>query len=359
MLVYLEPIAPPGPPRPVVGGITLGRGLFGGVGTSEAHARLDASGSHCTLRDLGSTNGTFAGGVRLRSGETRVLADGNEIRIGDVRLIVRISPTRRRPEPVPVVEEVSPFGGHTGALAREHLGPSPVGPAVSRDAAASKFAASPGREEEIIVDFAGPMVLVAHQGLPPRGLVLGDGMVHTVGREGDLAIDDPTVSTAHAEIRRYGLQVLLRDVGSKHGVQIGGQPVEPRAWQAWRHGAVVTLGRAVLVLTGIPAPSEVKVPSGDTAKPALQPVLQPEPRRDPPRELPPPRAPNWQAFSDPASRNAFRRGELHELALGDPDGPTHVKPRNNQRRTLAIFGAFAALAVLLGVAGLVLYRFAR
>ena len=76
------------------------------------------------------------------------------------------------------------------------------------------------------------MVLVAHQGLPARGLVLGDGMVHTVGREGDLAIDDPTVSTAHLEIRRYGLQVLLRDVGSKHGVQIGGQPVEPRAWHA-------------------------------------------------------------------------------------------------------------------------------
>ncbi len=353
MQVYLEPIAPPGPPRPVVGGITLGRGLFGGVGTSEAHARLDASGSHCTLRDLGSTNGTFAGGVRLRSGETRVLADGNEIRIGDVRLIVRISPTRRPPAPVPVVEEVSPFGGHTGALAREHLGPSPLGPAVSRDAAASKFAASPRREDEIVVDFAGPMVLVAHQGLPPRGLVLGDGLVHTVGRAGDLAIDDPTVSTAHAEIRRYGLQVLLRDVGSKHGVQIGGQPVEPRAWQAWRHGAVVTLGRAVLVLTGIPAPSDA--PRGDAAKP----VPPPEPQPDRPRELPPPGAPNWQAFSDPASRNAIRRGEMHQLALGDPDGPTHVKPRDPGRRSLAVFGAFAALAVLLSVAGFVLYRFAR
>jgi hypothetical protein len=36
-----------------------------------------------------------------------------------------------------------------------------------------------------------------------------------------------------------------------------------------------------------------------------------------------------------------------------------VKPRDNRRRTLAIFGAFGALAVLLGVAALVLYRFAR
>jgi hypothetical protein len=50
---------------------------------------------------------------------------------------------------------------------------------------------------------------------------------------------------------------------------------------------------------------------------------------------------------------------MHQLALGDPDGPTHVKPRDPGRRSLAIFGAFAALAVLLGVAALVLYRFAR
>jgi hypothetical protein len=131
---------------------------------------------------------------------------------------------------------------------------------------------------------------------------------------------------------------------------------------------VVTLGRAVLVLTGIPAPAgdaKPRAPSGDAADPQVpsgdkaKPVLQPEPRRDPPRELPPPRAPDWAAFSDPASRNAIRRGEMHQLALGDPDGPTHVKPRDPGRRSLAIFGAFAALAVLLGVAALVLYRFAR
>jgi pSer/pThr/pTyr-binding forkhead associated (FHA) protein len=195
--------------------------------------------------------------------------------------------------------------------------------------------------------------------------VLGDGAVHTVGREGDLAIDDATVSTAHAEIRRYGLQVLIRDVGSKHGLQIGGQPVEPRAWHAWRHGAVVTLGRAVLVLTGIPAPAgdaKPRAPSGDAADPQVpsgdkaKPVLQPEPRRDPPRELPPPRAPDWAALSHPT--NEIRRGELHELALGDPDGPTHIKPRADHR-LLVILGALAALAALLAAAGLVLYRFTR
>lgn len=341
MQVYLEPIAPPGPLRPVVGVVTLGRALLGGVGASEAHALLDASGARCTLRDLGSTNGTLAGGVRLRSGETRVLADGNEIRLGDVRLIVRILATSPSP-----AEEPSPFGGQTAALARENLAPgAPASPL-------------PGGEP-VVVDFSGPMVLVAHQGLPARGLVLGDGAVHTVGREGDLAIDDATVSTAHAEIRRYGLQVLIRDVGSKHGLQIGGQPVEPRAWHAWRHGAVVSLGRAVLVLTGIPAPPPRPAPALQDPTPAPPAPLElpppaPRPQEPRPQELPPPGAPNWQAFSQAAAR----RAALHALPLGDPDGPTHIKPRADHR-LLVILGALAALAALLGAAGLVLYRFTR
>lgn len=48
-------------------------------GVSRAHARISRGAEGWTLTDLGSTNGTFLNGVRVRSAALR---DGDEIRIG-------------------------------------------------------------------------------------------------------------------------------------------------------------------------------------------------------------------------------------------------------------------------------------
>lgn len=50
---------------------------------SRRHAELDLSGGQVTLRDLGSTNGTFVNGQRLT--EARLLKPGDEIQFGAVR----------------------------------------------------------------------------------------------------------------------------------------------------------------------------------------------------------------------------------------------------------------------------------
>lgn len=51
-------------------------------GASRRHARISRSASgRWTVTDLGSTNGTFVNGVRVRSAELR---DGDEIRLGAV-----------------------------------------------------------------------------------------------------------------------------------------------------------------------------------------------------------------------------------------------------------------------------------
>jgi diguanylate cyclase (GGDEF)-like protein len=53
-------------------------------GASRNHARILGGGNHFAIEDLGSTNGTFIGGVRIR-GRT-VLQDGDRIQIGNTLL---------------------------------------------------------------------------------------------------------------------------------------------------------------------------------------------------------------------------------------------------------------------------------
>jgi DNA-binding winged helix-turn-helix (wHTH) protein len=57
---------------------------------SRRHARIRVEGGQATLEDLGSKNGTFWRGERVSS--PVVLADGDEIRLGKVPLILRIRP---------------------------------------------------------------------------------------------------------------------------------------------------------------------------------------------------------------------------------------------------------------------------
>src|SRR6266567_939869 len=54
---------------------------------SRLHARIDIEDNEYLLSDLGSTNGTRVGGVRIRQG---CLEDGSEIHIGATRLAFRV-----------------------------------------------------------------------------------------------------------------------------------------------------------------------------------------------------------------------------------------------------------------------------
>jgi DNA-binding CsgD family transcriptional regulator len=62
---------------------------------SRVHAVLDRLGAGWSVRDVGSSNGTFLNGKRL-SGETR-LDPGDEIRLGRTRIVLRGSPSAGKP----------------------------------------------------------------------------------------------------------------------------------------------------------------------------------------------------------------------------------------------------------------------
>ena len=72
---------------------TIGRGqdsdlVLQDTLVSRHHAELRRHGDQWLVVDLGSTNGTFVGGVRLRPDEARPLPPGTPVQIGDAQLII-------------------------------------------------------------------------------------------------------------------------------------------------------------------------------------------------------------------------------------------------------------------------------
>jgi DNA-binding winged helix-turn-helix (wHTH) protein len=70
----------------------LGRSLdadirFDVPGVSRRHARIVVDGEHVALEDLGSQNGTYLRGERIRGRAT--LVDGDEVRLGPVSIVFR------------------------------------------------------------------------------------------------------------------------------------------------------------------------------------------------------------------------------------------------------------------------------
>jgi DNA-binding winged helix-turn-helix (wHTH) protein len=58
-------------------------------GVSRHHAQIVVSGGEARVEDLGSKNGTFVDGIPVTG--TRLLRDGNEIRVGPVALTFRVA----------------------------------------------------------------------------------------------------------------------------------------------------------------------------------------------------------------------------------------------------------------------------
>jgi pSer/pThr/pTyr-binding forkhead associated (FHA) protein len=60
------------------------------LGVSRRHARIRIAEATAILEDLGSKNGTFVGGQRVTT--PRLLADGDQIRLGSIVMTFRIPP---------------------------------------------------------------------------------------------------------------------------------------------------------------------------------------------------------------------------------------------------------------------------
>jgi len=181
---------------------------------SAVHARLQQRSvdDGWLVEDLASTNGTWLAGARLPPGEARPLAVGAELRLADVRL---------RFEGV-ASSSATPAAEGTGTIAR--------------------------RLVEDLFAGAGVPVLRVTDGAPARRLALVEaGRTYVAGRGEtcELPLGVEEVSREHAAfVRSVGDGVVVRDLGSKNGVLVGGARIAGERRLA--DGDVVTIGPVTL-----------------------------------------------------------------------------------------------------------------
>lgn len=178
---------------------------------SGQHAQIRWDGSAFVVKDLGSRNGTFLNGVRIKAEST--LPDGAIIRIGDVQLRFQF------------------------ILAAEKQPLSSVGlPAAS--------AAPAAQPSDPIWGF----LQIGEQQIDLRTSDLNIGR----GAKAEVVLSDPMVSQLHAQIIRQESDAYLRDLGSSNGTYVNGQLVSvPHTLQS---GDVIQMGKTSLTFHAVSVP---------------------------------------------------------------------------------------------------------
>jgi pSer/pThr/pTyr-binding forkhead associated (FHA) protein len=222
---------------------------------SSIHARVVRAGQSHWIEDAGSTNGTSVDGLRLDPGERRAVEPGAELRLADVRLrfeghVAFEQTPVRRVAPEGVVEGTATIARR---LVDDLLGQAP----------------------------ASHPTLVVTRGAPARRLPLVDlDRPYVVGRSESCALplDLDEVSREHAAFVRDAAGVLVRDLGSKNGVLVGGVRIATE--HRPQDGDAIQIGPVTLTLEDpvarylqelatapdpSPLPSEPAAPSPDPA----------------------------------------------------------------------------------------------
>ena len=183
---------------------------------SSLHARLfrDESGYH--IEDLESANGTSLGGRRLVPHVVEAIAVGEVVDLAGIELR---------------------FDGELS-----DAGPSSAGEGtatLARRLVHDIFSACPPSEGARLVVVAGP-------GLGRELALAACGRVFKIGRgeQCDLVIPDDDVSREHAAFERGDEGLVVRDLGSKNGVEVAGQKVD--GTRILHDGEVVHVGQTRL-----------------------------------------------------------------------------------------------------------------
>jgi pSer/pThr/pTyr-binding forkhead associated (FHA) protein len=235
--------------------VVLGRGASCDVrlpdpSVSHRHASLRTQGTDFVLRDEGSTNGTFVGGIRIASRTSRIVRSGDMVRLGRawIELILDQSPATR----------------DVGAATRDMA-----------LALVSQALAAMG------VDPTATLRVVEGR---DQGLTLAlaeEGRVYTLGRgaECDLPLADADASREHTQVVRRGAVITLRDLRSKNGTWLGESCLWADSEAVWRPALMVRIGRTVLALVEPVADALARIEDApDEPMPPLENVPPPMPR---------------------------------------------------------------------------------
>lgn len=276
---------------------------------SHRHASVRQRGSDYIVLDEGSTNGTFAGGVRLAAQSPRVVKSGDLIRVGRVWL----------------------------ELSVEHAIATKNAPLATREMALALVAEALAAEGTQTV----PRVRVIEGAGAGTELALEEiDRAYVVGRakSADLDLDDADLSRRHVEILRRGENVVIRDLGSKNGSRLDDRKLPANVDSPWRRGAILAIGNVRLACDDpVGSALDELERAADERMPANE-VIEPPKNTEAPAPPPPASEPSAQ----PSARSSRPLSSLPRSSR--PGGWTATD----------VLVAFLALAVLgLSVAGLV------
>jgi pSer/pThr/pTyr-binding forkhead associated (FHA) protein len=224
---------------------------------SHRHATIRQRGHEYILVDEGSANGTFIGSVKLGAQAPRILKHGDLARIGRVWLEVRFD------------NQVAPV---QGLLATKELALALVARALDAQG-----------------ELGGPRIVVTDG--PDRGKSLSldePGRVYILGRgrEVDLVLEDSDASRRHVQVVRRADQVVVRDLGSKNGAELGGERLDQRE-RSWRLDRDLRIGKnvfayrhpAIEALGELERAADEKIREGEAIAPP-EPIAAAAPRND-------------------------------------------------------------------------------
>jgi len=200
--------------------------VLGGRGVSREHAELVREGGGWTVRDLGSSNGTFVGGERV---ESKRLRPGDEIGFGPEITATLIDDA---PGAAPPARD-EPAGGVRLERQTVTRGESPRGVGVTRAGARRPAAAgndAPRASRARVTPAPGPGLagLLRHVAWqlepadPGAEVVAIRKSATTVGRDpgAGLPIDDESVSRMHARLDREHGRLYVTDLKSRNGTLV-------------------------------------------------------------------------------------------------------------------------------------------
>jgi pSer/pThr/pTyr-binding forkhead associated (FHA) protein len=180
---------------------------------SHRHASIRQRGTDYVVIDEGSSNGTFVGQVRLSPHAPRVVRSGDLIRIG--RIWLELSTAQVLPTKNPGL--------------------------ITKEIALALVASSLSAEGEL----SAPRLFVTAGPDTGKELTLAEfDRPYTIGRlqSAELPLADPDASRRHVEIIRRGMQIFVRDLGSKNGATLAGVRLEANRDTPWPAPAVLALG---------------------------------------------------------------------------------------------------------------------
>jgi pSer/pThr/pTyr-binding forkhead associated (FHA) protein len=285
---------------------------------SHRHASIRQRGAEYIVLDEGSTNGTFAGPVKLSPQAPRVIRSGDLLRVGRVWLEI-------------LVEQALPT--QNGPLATRELALALVADGLASEGSSAalkvKVVEGPGAGTELVVDAF------------DRAFVVGRA------KSADLDLDDSDLSRRHLEVIRRGDRLVVRDLGSKNGSALGDRKLEPNEETTWPKGETLKLGKCRLVYED---------PVGE----ALEELERAADERIQPSELIDPPTSTSSSGAPGSARSSSPNAESFDTSGLKRGAPITARPRRPVQSESAgwtagdVVVAFIAIVVLaLSIAGLI------